>query len=116
MAQRSKSDYWYEATIIRNGQAVLRQGTVRAYQPLQALDQIYEMAETQWNKSIIKCKIHEIDEHGELIVQSETGEQKLLPEKEDKKPHTCEGSLTYTWATEWRSDIFGTMKMENLDG
>ncbi len=56
--------YYYEASVNRNGMAVLRQGVVPADTEMDALDRIYRMAKEDWKRTIMKCRVWRIKDGG----------------------------------------------------
>jgi hypothetical protein len=77
--------YYFTAQIMREGHAVLRQGTLRAKDELKALDRVYDMGREIWKRSVLEVTILN-PTSGEVLATSKIGEkvqQKLLPYIED---------------------------------
>ena len=116
MSKRTVDSYYYKlmmAKPIANGSGVHlrpRQGAVKGNSVFDAMRALEELA-TGWGAEIRNVKLFEIDEHGEIVLQ--TSNKPWTPEKKDeKKPVIPRYEPFISWATKWSEPTFTTMKME----
>lgn len=66
----TKQKFFFKAEILRKDRKVLREGTVMARWPLEALDQITDLAVEEWKRPLIRIELFELHEDGVLVATS----------------------------------------------
>jgi len=85
--------YYYTAYIMRGGGKVLRQGTLHAANPTEAVDRIYEMGRKVWQRVVVEVNIMNPSD-GELYISSTIGakvQPALLPPPVDYAANDADG-------------------------
>lgn len=93
MSAKTNTHFYYDATIMRDGVAGKRQGTVGAPDARAAADLIVSMASDVWERPLVLLKVYEWRDNGacDLVLESKIGDGhgpvlKSVPfdKKEDK--------------------------------
>lgn len=77
--------YMWVASIIRGGIKATRQGTVNARDELEAIDKVYEMGKSVWNRLVVEVTIMG-DNAGEVLATSKVGDRMLGGTKSPDSP------------------------------
>jgi hypothetical protein len=67
--------YHFKCEVIRKDRKVTREGYVEAKWPMDALDQIVEMAVETWQRPLVKIELFELMQGGELVARTTIGER-----------------------------------------
>lgn len=77
--------FFYTATVIRQQRQVERLGTVRARDELHAIDRVYQMAKSVWDRTCIEVLIVEAGT-GTVLASSKCGVKKKEKDSTTKAP------------------------------
>lgn len=66
----SKTKFFFKAEILRTDRKVMREGTILAKFPLDALDAITAMAVNEWKRPLCRIELYEIKEGGLMVATS----------------------------------------------
>lgn len=77
MKVRNETNHYYTAFIWRGARKVMRQGTIHADDPLEAIDRVYELAKDVWEREVSEITI--LDPMTGQIKASSTNKGDLRP-------------------------------------
>jgi hypothetical protein len=72
---RANQTFFYKAYIKRDDRRVMREGTIQAPYPLDALDMMVDMAAKQWKRPLLKIELFELSKDGVLVATSTVGDR-----------------------------------------
>lgn len=117
-----KQTFFYKAKIQREDGPAIREGTIQAKFPVDALDAIADMAISTWKRPLVKVELHEINKDGALVATDtkiqdridavlkthkalfpHSNTAKIAKEREKRKARKSKSPVTETW--DWHMKI-----------